>query len=260
MNVFRQPTVSPRSRAFTLLEIMVAMAIFSAVMAAIYSTWLAVVRSSKVALTAAARVQRARMATRALVDSLLCIQSFGANTNYYPFLADNRGDFTTLIFTSHLPSSFPDAGLFGDQALRRIGFAVKTTNGDNQLIMFQMPLLADMDEAEEPFKIVLAREVSLFLVEFWDLRRNQWDTEWKFPNQLPKLVRVTLGCGPVNPATSIPQTVVSRVIAIPATVVPGLPRGPVQGVPGGGGSNAPPYANPNFNPGSPNNRNTMRQF
>jgi hypothetical protein len=125
------------------------------------------------------------------------------------------------------------------------------------LIMFQMPLLADMDEGDEPFKIVLAREVSLFLVEFWDLRRNQWDTEWKFPTQLPKLVRVTLGCGPVNPATSIPQTVVSRVIAIPATVVP---RGPGPGGPPGGGSNAPPYANPNLNPGLPNNRNTIRQF
>jgi hypothetical protein len=202
------------------------------------------------------------MATRTLVDSLLCIQSFGANSAYYSFLADNTGDFTKLIFTSHLPPSFPDAGLFGDQYLRRIGFAVEAAkNGDRQLVLFQMPLLDDLVEDDEPFKIVLAREVSLFLVEFWDTRRAKWDPDWKLTNQLPKLVRVTLGCGPVNAATKAPQTLVSRVVPLPAMVVPAA----YQLAPGritGGPTNLP--GNRPLNPGdtrrAPGGDTTLRQF
>lgn len=49
------------SRAFTLLEILVALSLLSIVVIAIYSSWNAILKGSKVGLDAAAESQRARM-------------------------------------------------------------------------------------------------------------------------------------------------------------------------------------------------------
>src|SRR5262245_34103667 len=82
-----------RVSAFTLVEILIALGIFSMVLAAIYSTWTAILRASKVGRDAAAAVQRARMAGRTIEESLGSVQSFGAHQQfhpeYYAFLAKN---------------------------------------------------------------------------------------------------------------------------------------------------------------------------
>src|SRR6476661_8658355 len=77
------------SQAFTLVEILIAIGIFSMVLAAIYSTWTAILRASKVGLEAAAAVQRARIAGRTIEESLGSVQSFSLNQNYYAFVAAN---------------------------------------------------------------------------------------------------------------------------------------------------------------------------
>src|SRR5205814_2813945 len=53
------PTL-PRSRGFTLVEILVAIGILALVLAAIFSSWTAILRASKTGLDAAAAVQRSR--------------------------------------------------------------------------------------------------------------------------------------------------------------------------------------------------------
>src|SRR4051794_40200498 len=47
--------------AFTLVEIMIAIGILALIMTAIFSTWTAILRSTKVGLDTAAAVQRARI-------------------------------------------------------------------------------------------------------------------------------------------------------------------------------------------------------
>ncbi len=70
----------PRSSrcAFTLIEIMVAILIFSIVLAAIYSTWAAIMKASQVAQDVAAQAQRQRITVRTIEDSLMAVQSFQA--------------------------------------------------------------------------------------------------------------------------------------------------------------------------------------
>ena len=85
-------STSPASApAFTLVEIMIAIGIFSMVLAAIYSSWTAILRASKTGLDAAASAQRARITIRVLEDSLGSAQSFAANLPYYYFDAENGG-------------------------------------------------------------------------------------------------------------------------------------------------------------------------
>src|ERR1044072_9178027 len=73
-------------RASTLIEVLIAMAIFAMVMLAIYPSWSAILRGSKVGLTAAAEAQRSRVAIRAIRDALTSAQLYVENLRYYWFL------------------------------------------------------------------------------------------------------------------------------------------------------------------------------
>ena len=107
---------------------MIAIGILSMVLGAIYSSWTAILRSSKVGLDAAASAQRARMTIRVLEDSLGSALSFQANLPYYYFEAEN-GDNAVLSFVARLSKSFPRSGKFGDLDVRRVTFSVENGAG-----------------------------------------------------------------------------------------------------------------------------------
>ena len=107
------------ARAFTILEMMIAITILSLIVAAIYATWTAILRASKAGRDVSAAVQRSRIALRVLEDSLTSAQSFVANQRYYGFVAEN-GTEPMLSFVARLAKSFPRAGKFGDLDVRRV--------------------------------------------------------------------------------------------------------------------------------------------
>src|SRR5688500_17987105 len=109
---------TPPQRAFTLIEVMIAMTLFGVVMIAIYSSWAAILRGTKVGLNAAAEAQRSRVAVRALREALTSGQLYMENMRYYWFMADTSGDYAALSLVSRLPASFPGSGLFGNQIVR----------------------------------------------------------------------------------------------------------------------------------------------
>jgi hypothetical protein len=55
-------------------------------------------------------------------------------------------------------------------------------------------------------------------VEFLGTNTVEWADEWTETNQLPKLVKITLGMGPKNFQSS-PQNEVVRIIALPSVTV-----------------------------------------
>jgi len=90
---------------------------------------------------------------------------------------------------------------------------------DNQLVLRQNSLLAPDDRDFESYPIVLAKEVSVFQLEFWDGRRGEYIPEWLSTNQLPQVVRVTLGFGSQGRYSKRPAELVSRVVRIPSSAV-----------------------------------------
>jgi len=87
-------------RAFTLVEIMVAIAVFSIIIAAnLFDVDSGVALGESRAGKPPAQVQRQRIAVRTIEDSLSCIQSFQASMQYYSFIVQN-GDQPVLSFTS----------------------------------------------------------------------------------------------------------------------------------------------------------------
>lgn len=253
------------ARAFTLLEIMIAISIFALVLTAIYSSWTAILRARKVAGDAAASVQRARISIRILEDSLGSVELFVRNANYYSFVGEN-GSEASLSFVARLAKSFPRSGKFGDLDVRRLTFTVEKA-GDNsrQLVLRQNPVLMDLDIDEKEHPLVLAKNVQDFQLQFWDLRLNDWTDEWTQTNQIPKLVMVTLKLSD-SPYSAQVHEEVTRIVSIPAMAVqPGwqMPGGlPGQQQPNQFGTNA--IGNGlNGNPGiqnNPNNRDMKTRF
>jgi len=228
--------------AFTIIEIMLAIAIFSMVVSAIYASWSAILRASKVGAEAAAELQRSRIAARTFQDALSCAVLFGANPLLYAFEANTSSDFADLSFVARLPPSFPGSGFFGDQVVRRVRFSVESgRDGINKLVLTQLPLLQTNREDLTDYSIVLAREVSLFALEFCEGPGKPWTDEWVRTNQLPRLVRFALAFGQGAPpgravevttrTVSVASTAVAQEVQAPRTL-PGAPGvGPPGGVP-----------------------------
>ena len=242
----RIPPARHGLRAFSLLELMVALAIFMMVVITIYSTWILIVRSSVIAQAAAAQAQRERIAIRTVEHSLMCVQSFQASMKYYSFDVENGSD-PVFSFTARLPDTFPRSGKFGDFNVRRLTYTVEPgADQFKNLVLRQSPILMDMDEDEKHTPLVLARNLKEFKVECWDTNQMDWSTEWDNTNAIPPLVRVTftLGSREEN-GLSGPDVTMSRVVALPCNTMPGGMQTP-GGMPGAGG---PGGGIPQLNPG-----------
>lgn len=218
---------------FTLVEILLALAIFSMLVAALYSTWVLVTRATIVGKTTAAQLQRERVAMRSIEDSLTCIQSHQASIGYYLFDVTN-GDQPGLSFTAYLPDSFPRSGEFEgetpggtamDYHLRRLTFSLQAGEGSTKnLVLQQNPVLMDLSAEEQNNPLVLARNVTDFLIECWDTNTMQWDTGWDSTNLIPPLVRVTLGfAGGQNSGGA---QVITREISFPSATMPTMVQVP----------------------------------
>ena len=215
---------------------MIAFAIFGMLVAAIYSTWLLILRSKQVGNDAAAQVQRQRIAVRTLEDSLTCIQSCQASLAYYNFVVQN-GDQPMLSFVSRVPAVFPRNSRFGDFNLRRLTFTLESgPDSERDLVLRQNPILMDVDADEKGTPLVLARNVQDFLVECWDTNAMDWAGEWTDTNTIPPLLRVNLVLGSTaNPNDKSSALTITRTIAIPSMMLPGI----LQGQKGGGGGGGP---------------------
>ena len=224
-----------------MLEIIVAFFILGLVVAAIYSSWMAVVRGAETGKKAAAAVQRSRIAVRTLEDGLTSARMFAADMDYYSFEAQN-GDDASLSFVSRLSDSFPRSGKFGSFNVRRLTFSIEPgPDSGNQLVLRQNPILMEMDIDEKEHPLVLAKNVTRFGMQFWDVRNKEWVDEWTLTNQLPPLLRFTLELGGDDPNSRVRQTV-TKEIAPETTTVPPIWQG-VQGQAGPPRSSLPPQQN-----------------
>jgi len=223
------------TRAFTIIEIMIAMFIFALVLTAIYSIWQGILKGTASGLKAAAEVQRSRVAMRSIEQALLSARVFTENIRYYYFVADNSGERAGITMTCRLPVDFLGMG-FMDPNLRMRRVTINTRpspEGGDELVLSHYPMLIDPEApGGKPYSIVLARDVSRFELEFLEPRRGEWVSDWISTNTMPRAVRVTLGLGKLaGNSYGQSQDLVSRIVAMPAQNVAGLqaqPPGPIR--------------------------------
>ncbi len=210
-------------KAFTMVEVLLAVGIFSMVMVSIYSTWSAVLRASRVGLQKADEVQRSRILLRSLEESLSSAMLYVENAKYYAFFAENSKKGAFLSFVARLPESFPGSGVFEGQPVRRVTFSGQ--NGS--LVMQQSLLLEDAKGKGDPYTIILAPSYHTFDMEFFDTQKGEWVADWYYTNQLPRMVRVALGFGEKNAAKKTELTI--RTIRIEGTPITRVGAGALRG-------------------------------
>jgi prepilin-type N-terminal cleavage/methylation domain-containing protein len=211
--------INPQTRAFTLVEVLIAMGLFTMVMGSVYACWSSVLRGTRIGLAAAANAQRGRVALHTVEQALITCQLFNDNNRYYTFLTESGDPYCGVQMTSRLPDSFLGSGYFGKASLRRVLFTVERGDyNENNLILTQVPML-DASEAQDPYKIVLARDVTLFSLEYWRPGDKDFTPDFLYTNQLPKLVRVTLGLGHDSRNYSKPSQLMVRLVHVPSEVV-----------------------------------------
>ena len=235
--------------AFTLVEIMVAMILFSMVVAAIYSTWMLVMRATKVGQAAAVQAQRQRIALHTIEDALMCVQSFQSSQRYYSFVVEN-GSLPMLSIASRVPDVFPRNGKFGDFNQRRLTFNLEVApEGGKNLVLRQNPILMDLDEDEKKYPLILARNVKALLIECWDKDRREWKDKWENTNSIPAMVRVGLVLG-ANMADGVaaPDFAVSQAYSIPSAMMPTAVQGAGAGGAKPGSINLPTLGSPSGQP------------
>jgi prepilin-type N-terminal cleavage/methylation domain-containing protein len=215
-----------RRRAFTVLEVMVAVLLFAIILTSLYSTWKLIIQSTRSAIRSTTDAQRARMAMRTIEDALASATMFSGNPRLYFFQADTAGAFAAISFAADLSDSFPGSGNFGGEKVRRVSFYVPS--GSSDLMLDQTSLLANLDAGGSPSSTLLAKDVSLFQMEFWDAKQRDFATEWLSTNQLPVIVRVTLGFGRGR-LPSEPAQLVTRVVRLPTVAVPREAQGVIGG-------------------------------
>lgn len=204
-------------RAFTLLEVIISMAVFTLIMISVIGCWRCIISGKLAGEGAAKAAQQARIGIKTVEDALTCTEISAMNIQYYAFISDTSEKFASLSVAARLPSAFLGSGYFGDQVMRRVSFEVKTgSDGTNDLVMTQTQLLAAPDPDNTPYSITLARDVTVFMLEFWSQQDGDWVVSWDQTNALPPAVRVTLGVGHSADHPDVPYDYTVRTITIPS--------------------------------------------
>lgn len=223
-----------RHRAFTMIELLVAFAIFGLVIMAIYATWTLIVKSARIGQDAAAQLQRERVAVRTLKEALASVMSFQSDQQNYAFVAENDGS-GTLSFVARLPEMFPRSSrlAFDGFDVRRVSFSVEQGKGyEKQLVLRQTPLLKDMNADEKDFPFVVAKGVNKLEFEFWDVRKRDWVGEWTRTNELPRMIKFKLEFerkNPNDPYAAGTRVEIMDVAPLPSVMVPANAQGSQTG-------------------------------
>jgi len=219
------------SRAgFTLLEILVAVAILSIVVAALYGTWSAALNGWRRGTDASEVFQRQRVVMEALKELTQSAVFFSASADLYTIIGAKNpglGDSVTFVTASDAflpPSEATDAGM------RRVTISLEQDQYRRTYlaIVNQPALRPDDQSAEPPQAHVISMDVSGFYVRYRDPRSGDWDETWEEAALPPSAIEYTVVFG--QQGGRLPPVVVTRAVDIPVAAFisqgnGGLPTG-----------------------------------
>lgn len=208
---------------FTLVEVVIAIGLLSMVVLAIYQTWSAVLRATEAGSSAAAQVQRERVALNTIEEALGGVRMFEQNLTHYGFYVDTTNlEYPVISFVSRLPESFLGGKHFPNQPLRRVNFEVRDglESGVRELVMTQAPVLAIPDDVTvRKHQTVLASGIDQFYVEFWSTTVEDWINEWPGTNGIPLKVRLMLALKRKDGEPALSEDIQSKEFSLSAMPV-----------------------------------------
>lgn len=248
------PRAAKGRAAFTLIEVLVAVAIMAVAFAIVWSTFTAAVNGWQRGTKLLDQLHRGDFVMEQLVIALRSAAFFSNRPDKYGFRLDESGSGessrdTISWVTSGLAFLPPDSPLAN--GLHRLEFGLDTDDRGRPAVAIRAwPHLADEEESDvkgEPWYV--STEVQGFRCRTYNAEDEKWEHEWENTNSVPRLVEITLYLQPFEDYEE-PQKL-QRLVEIPIAPpldeaaqssgeVDGSPETPAPGAetPTGGGEPA----------------------
>lgn len=188
---------NPRG-GFTLLEVLVSLGVFIAVMAIVGSSLVATVNGWDRGQKALDGLRRGEHVMDQLASALRSTCGGGASTKRgtYAFQlanSDTEPPAAQLSWVTASPAFLPPGSPLA-YGIHRIGLSIETlTDGRPALAVRAWPyLMTDQDEIAAIEPGFLAPNVSGFLCRCYDFDLQDWSLEWTSSNALPAIIELTL--------------------------------------------------------------------
>lgn len=176
-----------RSGAFTLIELLLALAIFSLAVAIAGGAFWGVTKAWTRGGELLEQLHYGEFAMEQLVTALRGAAWFPSKPSAFGFRLDGGTASWVTSGTAFLP---PDSPL--RDGLHRLSVGVENAGGGRGLVVRAWPHLSEDDDARDAEPWLVCPEAESFKCEWYDFDLDSWSQDWEETNSLPKLVRVTL--------------------------------------------------------------------
>ncbi len=222
-----------RTRAgFTLMEVLLAVAILSIVIAGVYSTWNASLNSWRRGTDASEVFQRQRIVMEALSELAQSTIFFAASPSLYTVIATKNpglGDSVSFVTASDafLPPSEASAA-----GMRRVTISLEQDDyRRTYLAIVNQPALKSEEESKDKQSLqahVISTDVSGFYVRYRNARDGTWADTWEDTDTPPSAMEFTVVFG--QKSDRLPPVVITRAVDIPVAAFLVQGAGPIPGL------------------------------
>ena len=248
-----------RNRAFTLIEVLVSVAILSMTMALVTMIYTNTIKAWRLAQGAMDELHQGDFVIEQVMTALRSATFFQGNGKVYGFWLDDNGtqssahDEVSFVTSS---SAFMPSGSPYQNNLHRIFIGIDSDDeGREGLAVRALPhMKKDIEKRDAPVWIVSSR-VAGFDCQVYDFERKSWSDDWDNTNKVPNLVKVTLTIKP--PHEGDPPLTLSRVIEIPIATA-STTAAAAASAPGATSTTNAPIPSPGLVPAGPGGRPVNR--
>lgn len=212
------PTERFRQRGFTLLELLVALAILSIALTVIWSTFSAGVTAWQRGGQLLDDMRHADFVAEQLVSALRSAAYFPSRPDKYGFRLKTgslrySADRISWVTSS---SAFMPPDSPWRQAVHRIVFSIENNDrGEPAVAIRALSHLTDEEDQDEmdvqPWFV--SSDVVGFRCRFYDFEKESWSSDWEDTNSIPSLLEITLYMEPIEKYD--PPVTIQRLVVIP---------------------------------------------
>ena len=204
-----------RQAAFTLLEVVLAVAMLALVITAVYSTWNGALKAWKRGSEVAETFQRQRIVMDTLAELAKSMTFFSSQSGLYAVIAEHgRSGDDSVSFVTASDVSLPQSESLA-AGMRRVTISLARSGHDRPyLSLVNEPALEIQDESTPATSHVLSTDVTGFYVRYRNPRDGSWSDEWTEENMVPSAMEFTVVFGG-RPGRA-PPVVVTRAVELPA--------------------------------------------
>ena len=209
-----------RANGFTLVEVLVALAVFVAIMAIVIGAFQSVLQGWERGRRMVDGLHRGEYVMEQLVDALHSAMAYGAarQARAYSYEVDNNGGAQapagTLSWVTTSSALLPPRSWL-EKVPHRLAISIEPqADGQPTLTVRAWPYLADTNTVDFT-PIFRAPDVCGFACQVFNYEQQQWSDDWAASNALPAQVQLTLY---IQVESNGPPLVLQRLVEIPLGV------------------------------------------